>query len=138
MKTVPGDYGPILGWRIHEKGTHDGLPNTEGTVDSGRVIHRLNPVLVVCEMVKMRWISTQGGQFRAAFGLDLAEESMKRVLARLCQVLEALGTEDGSYAGQIWSPLCAKYLKWRGFAPDEASSMGLVTYSWVGNPSRGY
>ena len=64
----------------------------------------------MCEMVKMGWICTQGSQFQAAFGLFLSEESMEMVLARFWQVLEALGTGDRSYAGQIQSPLCAKYL----------------------------
>jgi hypothetical protein len=89
-------------------------------------------------MVKIGEIFTRGGPFQGACGLVLAEESMERVLARFCQVLEALGTGDGSYAGQIKSHLCAKWLKWEEFAADEASSRGLVAYSWVGNPSRGY
>jgi hypothetical protein len=95
-------------------------------------------VSIVGKIPKMGEICTREGQFQGAFCLVLAEESMERVLVRFCQVLEALGTGDGSYAGQILSPLCAKYLKWWGFAPDEARSMGLVTYSWVENPSRGH
>ena len=55
-----------------------------------------------------------------------------------CQVLEALGTGDGPYAGQIQSYLCAKYPKWEEFTADEASSRGLVAYSWLESPSRGY
>jgi peroxiredoxin len=52
-----------------------------------------------CEILKMGQICTRGIQFQAAFGLVLAEESMERVLARLCQVLEAVGTVDRSSAG---------------------------------------
>ena len=47
MKPVPGYYCPILGWRIHEKCTHNALPNTGGTGDSGRVIRRLKGVHIV-------------------------------------------------------------------------------------------
>ena len=98
----------------------------------------LNTVPIVCKIPKMGGIYTRSSQFLVDSGLFLVEESMERVLARFCQVLEALGTGDGSYVGQIRSPLCSKWLKWEEFAADEASSRRLVAYSWMGNPSRGY